>query len=111
TMVRVIATRAFPFQLNQSGAEILHFDAFCSREPWPTPPENAFVDQATLSFTTHSGGRDSPAPRSGAKRYSVEQYGQMISLSLPRSRKTCGRGNGGWGPRHMNSCQPLPIPE
>ena len=31
------------------------------------------ADQATLSFTTHSGGRASPAPRSAAKRYSVEQ--------------------------------------
>ena len=35
-----------------------------------TPPE---TDQATLSFSTHSGGRASPAPRSAAKRYSVEQ--------------------------------------
>ena len=29
--------------------------------------------QATLSFSTHSGGRASPAARSAAKRYSVEQ--------------------------------------
>ncbi len=29
--------------------------------------------QATLSFRTHSGGRASPAFRSAAKRYSVEQ--------------------------------------
>jgi len=29
--------------------------------------------QATLSFSTHSGGRASPAFRSVAKRYSVEQ--------------------------------------
>jgi hypothetical protein len=31
------------------------------------------VGQATLSFSTHSGGRASPAARSAAKRYSVEQ--------------------------------------
>ena len=31
------------------------------------------IGQATLSFSTHSGGRASPASRSAAKRYSVEQ--------------------------------------
>ena len=41
------------------------------RRRWcATPPP---ADQATLSFSTHSGGRASPASRSAAKRYSVEQ--------------------------------------
>src|SRR5438309_5793784 len=33
----------------------------------------------------------------------------MISLSLPRSRKTCGWSNGGLAPTHMNSCEPISM--
>src|SRR5215472_15528262 len=33
----------------------------------------------------------------------------MISLSLPRSRNTCGWSNGGLAPTHMNSCEPISI--
>src|SRR5262249_41889926 len=33
----------------------------------------------------------------------------MISLSLPRSRKTCGWSNGGVAPTHMNSCEPISM--
>src|SRR5215471_11959277 len=33
----------------------------------------------------------------------------MISLSLPRSRKTCGWSNGGFAPTHMNSCEPISM--
>src|SRR5882757_9308416 len=35
----------------------------------------------------------------------------MISLSLPRSRKTCGWSKGGLAPTHMNSCEPISITE
>src|SRR5216683_4922617 len=35
----------------------------------------------------------------------------MISLSLPRSRKTWGWSNGGLAPTHMNSCEPISITE
>src|SRR5882757_3302269 len=35
----------------------------------------------------------------------------MISLSLPRSRNTCGWSNGGLAPTHMNSCDPISITE
>src|ERR1700757_4898978 len=33
----------------------------------------------------------------------------MISLSLPRSRNTCGWSKGGLAPTHMNSCEPISI--
>lgn len=33
----------------------------------------------------------------------------MISLSLPRSRKTCGWSKGGLAPTHMNSCEPISM--
>src|SRR3954447_18181120 len=33
----------------------------------------------------------------------------MISLSLPRSRNTCGWSNGGLAPTHMNSCEPISM--
>src|SRR5579862_8822907 len=33
----------------------------------------------------------------------------MISLSLPRSRNTCGWSNGGFAPTHMISCEPISI--
>src|SRR6185312_6935723 len=33
----------------------------------------------------------------------------MISLSLPRSRKTRGWSNGGLAPTHMNSCEPISM--
>src|SRR6201996_8891307 len=33
----------------------------------------------------------------------------MISLSVPRSRKTCGWSNGGLAPTHMNSCEPISM--
>src|SRR3569623_1204537 len=33
----------------------------------------------------------------------------MISLSLPRSRKTCGWSNGGLAPTHMNSREPISM--